>query len=247
MFLKSTLRSNTAGKGGECSARCCSPAAVTGARHRFATNCSARLGCKGAVREAGAHLQPRDCGVRAGIRGPTLRLSTAQSGRSPSPSPSGAAPGARAHPPRSGSGLTYRLRLPGPAPAAAPQSRAGEQRAPRRQEAAPAPPRPAAARPPALPGGGAGGSASGPSQRLRTRADPGLRALAGRPGRSLPPGSICALSSTSSLPCSLPLSDPLPLLLQEAFPISQSHPTPDLFPLPFHTALFSSPGCKSDW
>lgn len=48
--------------------------------------------------------------------------------------------------------LPLRAHLPPPPPGfhsrSSPQSRAGEQRTPRRQEAAPAPPRPAAARPP---------------------------------------------------------------------------------------------------
>lgn len=189
-----------------------------------------------AAYKAGAHLQPWDCGGHAGIRGPTLRLSTAQTCRSPSPSR--AAPGSRrpAHtPPRSGSELTYRLRLPGPAPAAA--RRDGPESCGRRVARRPRQPRPAP-QPPALPGGGgAGGSASGPSQRPGTRADRGLRPLAGKPGRSLPPCSICALASTSSLPSNLPLSSLSALLYHPSSRkpslLRSPNPIPDLFPPPF--------------
>lgn len=76
------------------------------------------------------------------------------------------APGSRAHPPGSRSELTYRLCLRGPAPAAA--RRAGPESSGRRVARRPRQPRPAL-QSPALPGGGAGESASGPSQRPRTR------------------------------------------------------------------------------
>lgn len=248
------LRSNTAGKGGECGAPWGSPAAVTRALRRFSTNCSARLRCRAQRRRRERTSSPGTAAPAPEIRRTDPWAEHCANQQEPEPlviRVSAWTPAALAHTQaRAPKSLTACSSwVPLPLQPAEPGRRAAAAASPGGR-ASPAPP---CSRPPSREEEQAGLRPDPPSDP--GPADPGLRLIAGSRWCSLKPSSICALRpphplastplltlkppSISALPHTPPPGS-LPYFTVPPYPRSQ-------FPTPFHAPFFSSPVSKSHW